>query len=104
MDGGHSSLPPTAKCQTEDRRLHIISVVVADVPSWIGGRSGGRARIRSEPGHGCRGRPIASDYEQSKCELRFARERRGGARQGRSSVDSGPTPETEITVPRGGLA
>nr|CAD1822999.1 unnamed protein product [Ananas comosus var. bracteatus] len=27
---------------------------------------------------------------------RFARERRGGARQGRSSVDSGPTPETEI--------
>nr|CAD1821635.1 unnamed protein product [Ananas comosus var. bracteatus] len=32
MDRGRSSLPPTAERQTEDRRFHITSVVVADVP------------------------------------------------------------------------
>nr|CAD1832982.1 unnamed protein product [Ananas comosus var. bracteatus] len=32
MSGVRSSLPPTAKRQTEYRRLHIISAVVADAP------------------------------------------------------------------------
>nr|CAD1842619.1 unnamed protein product [Ananas comosus var. bracteatus] len=36
--------------------------------------------------------------------LRFARERRGGARRGRSSVDSALPPRPEIAVPRVSLA
>nr|CAD1824789.1 unnamed protein product [Ananas comosus var. bracteatus] len=30
MSEGRSSLPPTAERQTEDRRLHVVSVMVAD--------------------------------------------------------------------------